>query len=407
MLPLTKGADRCVEPTSSRERCSATCRSRSGCRRTIRCGRFAGSPTARSSASRRGSARLYVKFGRPSIPPEKLLRALLLQALYTIRSERQLIEQIEYNLLFRWFVGLGMDDAVWAPTTFTKNRDRLLDGDIAAAFFDAVLIHADTERLLSDEHFTVDGTLLEAWASQKSFRPRDQDPPANGGGNPDREFPWPAADERDASVHDGSRRAAVQESARPRSPSRLLGPCADGASVGTDCADDGDAGRRLRRTRCSGRDGRAHPGTPADHGGRRQRLRHARLVAGLRAMHVTPHVAQHTTGRRSAIDARTTRHPGYAISQQKRKLVEQGFGWMKTIGGLRKLRHRSGALVEWIFTFTAAAYNIVRLRRLLEEHCMRLAPAARDSASRANPATRVTHAPAENVTMELTISAAC
>src|SRR5256885_4596109 len=127
---------------------------------------------------------LYINFGRPSIPPEKLLRALLLQALYTIRSERQLMEQIDYNLLFRWFVGLGMDDAVWAPTTFTKNRDRLLDGDIAAAFFDAVLIHADTERLLSDEHFTVDGTLLEAWASQKSFRPRDQDPPAAGGGHP-------------------------------------------------------------------------------------------------------------------------------------------------------------------------------------------------------------------------------
>src|SRR5215467_11373075 len=128
--------------------------------------------------------KLYSKVGRPSIPPEKLLRALLLQALYTIRSERQLMEQIDYNLLFRWFVGLGMDDAVWAPTSFTKNRDRLLDGDVAAAFFDAVLLHADTERLLSDEHFTVDGTLLEAWASQKSFRPRDQDPPAGGGGNP-------------------------------------------------------------------------------------------------------------------------------------------------------------------------------------------------------------------------------
>src|SRR5882762_8774533 len=120
---------------------------------------------------------LYINFGRPSIPPEKLLRALLLQALFTIRSERQLMEQLDYNLLFRWFVGLGMDDAVWSPTTFSKNRDRLLDGDIAAAFFDAILIHADTERLLSDEHFTVDGTLLEAWASQKSFRPRDQDPP--------------------------------------------------------------------------------------------------------------------------------------------------------------------------------------------------------------------------------------
>src|SRR5215203_2020859 len=129
---------------------------------------------------------LYVTFGRPSIPPERLLRALLLQALYTIRSERQLMEQIDYNLLFRWFVGLGMDDAVWAPTSFTKNRDRLLDGDIAAAFFEAVRLHADSERLLSDEHFTVDGTLLEAWASHKSFQPRDPDPdpPTGGGGNP-------------------------------------------------------------------------------------------------------------------------------------------------------------------------------------------------------------------------------
>ena len=126
---------------------------------------------------------LYVNFGRPSIPPEQLLRALLLQALYTIRSERQLMEQLDYNLLFRWFVGLGMDDAVWSPTTFSKNRDRLLDGDVAGAFFEAVRIHADSARLLSDDHFTVDGTLLEAWASQKSFRPRDQDPPT-GGGNP-------------------------------------------------------------------------------------------------------------------------------------------------------------------------------------------------------------------------------
>ena len=196
---------------------------------------------------------LYVKFGRPSIPPEKLLRALLLQALYTIRSERQLIEQIDYNLLFRWFVGLGMDDAVWAPTTFTKNRDRLLDGDIAAAFFDAVLIHADTERLLSDEHFTVDGTLLEAWASQKSFRPRDRGPAGGRRRQSDGEFSRPASHERHASVDDRSRRATVQESARTRGTSRLLGPCPDGASIGTDREDDGHAGRRLRRTRRRGR----------------------------------------------------------------------------------------------------------------------------------------------------------
>ena len=148
---------------------------------------------------------LYVNFGRPSIPPEQLLRALLLQALYTIRSERQLMEQLDYNLLFRWFVGLGMDDAVWSPSTFSKNRDRLLDGDIAAAFFDAILIHADTERLLSDEHFTVDGTLLESWASQKSFRPRDEDPPDARRRDAGREFPWTTTPQCDAPVDHGSR----------------------------------------------------------------------------------------------------------------------------------------------------------------------------------------------------------
>jgi transposase len=309
---------------------------------------------------------LYVNFGRPSIPPEKLLRALLLQALYTIRSERQLIEQIDYNLLFRWFVGLGIDDAVWAPTTFTKNRDRLLAGDIAAAFFDAVLIHADSARLLSDEHFTVDGTLLEAWASHKSFRPRGDEPPTTGGGNPTVNF------------HGQRRRNATHQSTTD--PDARLYKKAQGRE-----AHVGYLGHVVMEHR-SGLIVKATV-TPADGHGERdaalvliedlpgqQRITVAAdkgydtrdFVAELRAMHVTPHIAQHTTGRRSAIDARTTRHPGYAISQQKRKLVEQGFGWMKTIGGLRKLRHRGGALVTWVFTFTAAAYNIVRLRRLLD-----------------------------------------
>jgi len=311
---------------------------------------------------------LYVKFGRPSIPPERLLRALLLQALYTIRSERQLIEQIDYNLLFRWFVGLGMDDAVWAPTTFTKNRDRLLDGDIAAAFFDAVLVHAGTERLLSDEHFTVDGTLLEAWASQKSFRPRDQDPPGGGGGGN------PAVD-----FHGARRRNATHQSTTD--PDARLYKKARGREARL-----GYLGHVLMEHR-SGLIVKATV-TPADgHGERDAALvmledvpgRHPITVAAdkaydtrdfvtnLRAMAVTPHVAQYptTAHRRSAIDGRTTRHPGYAVSQRKRKLVEQGFGWMKTIGGLRKLRHRGGPLVTWIFTLTAAAYNIVRLRRLL------------------------------------------
>jgi transposase len=311
---------------------------------------------------------LYVQFGRPSIAPEKLLRALLLQALYTIRSERQLIEQLDYNLLFRWFVGLGMDDRVWAPTTFTKNRDRLLDGDIATAFFDAILIHADTARLLSDEHFTVDGTLLEAWASQKSFRPRDEEPPSAGGSNPSVDF------------HGQRRRNDTHQSTTD--PDARLYKKAQGREARL-----GYLGHLLMEHR-SGLIVRAMV-TPATGYGEREAAvemladlpgRHRitvaadkaydtrDFVADLRELGVTPHVAQYATTphRRSAIDGRTTRHPGYALSQQKRKLVEQGIGWIKTIGTLRKLRHRGGPLVTWVFTFTAAAYNIVRMRRLLE-----------------------------------------
>jgi transposase len=308
---------------------------------------------------------LYINFGRPSIPPEKLLRALLLQALYTIRSERQLMEQLDYNLLFRWFVGLGMDDGVWSPTTFTKNRDRLLDGDIAAAFFDAVLIHAGRERLLSDDHFTVDGTLLEAWASQKSFQPRDQDPPAGGGGNPTVNF---HGQRRSNATHQSTTDpdARLYKKARGREArlgylGHVLMEHRSGLIVqATVTPADGHGERDAALVMIERLPGR-HRITVAGDKGYDTRA----FVAELRTMHVTPQVAQHTTGRRSAIDARTTRHAGYAISQQKRKLVEQGFGWMKTIGGLRKLRHRGGALVNWVFTFTAAAYNIVRLRRLL------------------------------------------
>lgn len=310
---------------------------------------------------------LYVRFGRPSIPPEQLLRALLLQALYTIRSERQLMEQLDYNLLFRWFVGLGMDDPVWSPTTFTKNRDRLLDGDIAAAFFEAVLLHADTARLLSHEHFTVDGTLLEAWASQKSFRPRDQDPPDASGGNPTVNF-------------HGERRCNATHQSTTDPDARLYKK-----AVGRE-ARLGYLGHVLMEHR-SGLVVNAMV-TPADGYGERDAAlvmvaavpgRHRITVAGdkgfdtraevaeLRRMGATPHLAPNAERPGgSAIDGRTTRHPGYAVSQRKRKLVEQTFGWMKTVGGLRKLRHRGGRLVTWIFTFTAAAYNIVRMRRLLE-----------------------------------------
>jgi transposase len=310
---------------------------------------------------------LYINFGRPSVAPEKLLRALLLQALYTIRSERQLMEQLEYNLLFRWFVGLGMDDRVWSPTTFTKNRERLLAGDIAGAFFEAVLIHADTARLLSDDHFTVDGTLLEAWASQKSFRPRDQGPPADGGGNPTVNF---HGQRRRNATHQSTTdldarlyKKAQGREARLGYLGHVLMEHRSGLIVNaTVTPADGHGERDAAVVMIGTRRGRRRITVAAD-----KAYDTRDFVANLRAMHVTPPVAQYreSAHRRSAIDARTTRHAGYAISQQKRKLVEQGFGWMKTVGGLRKLRHRGGPLVTWIFTFTAAAYNIVRLRRLL------------------------------------------
>ena len=308
---------------------------------------------------------LYIKFGRPSIPPEKLLRALLLQALYTIRSERQLIEQIDYNLLFRWFVGLGVDDAVWAPTTFTKNRDRLLDGDIAAAFFEAILLHADRERLLSDDHFTVDGTLLEAWASHKSFQPHDGEPPAGGGRSSSEDF---RGQRRTNATHRSTTDpdARLYKKARGRAAQlgylgHVLMEHRSGLIVKTAVTPaDGYGEREAALTMLATMPGRHRITLAGDKG---YDIRD--FVTELRAMRVTPHIAQHMTHRRSAIDGRTTRHVGYATSQQQRKRVEQGFGWMKTIGGLRKLRHRGGALVQWIFTFTAAAYNIVRMRGLL------------------------------------------
>jgi transposase len=306
---------------------------------------------------------LYVKFGRPSVPPEQLLRALLLQVLYSIRSERLLMEQLDYNILFRWFVGLSMDAPVWDPTTFTKNRDRLLRGDIAAAFFDAVVLHADSKRLLSDEHFTVDGTQLEAWASLKSFKRRDAPPsePPDDPGNPTVNF---RGDTRSNATHASTtdpdaqlyKKADGQKSVMAylghllmeNRHGLIVNACAT-AATGT--AERDAAEMMLPRGRRRGTLG----------GDKNYDV--ASFVSVVRAAGLTPHVAQKV--KYTAIDARTTRHSGYAISQRKRKLVEQAFGWMKTVGLLRKLRHRGGELVDWIFTFTAAAYNVVRLRTLL------------------------------------------
>jgi len=307
--------------------------------------------------------RMYSAIGRPSIPPEQLLRALLLQSLYTVRSERLLMEEIDYSVLFRWFVGLGMDDPIWSPTTFSKNRDRLLQSDIAAAFFDAVVARARAAGLLSDEHFTVDGTLLEAWASLKSFRKMDDGPtvPPDDPGNPTVNFHGEARrndthrsttdpDARLARKGDG-REATLAYAGHVLLDNRhglVANVCAT-AATGTA---ERDAALLLLAEA-------AHAVTVAGDKGFDVRS----FVAGVRALGVTPHVAQKSKG--SAIDDRTTRHAGYAVSQQKRKLIEQVFGWMKTVGGLRKLRHRGGELVDWIVTFTAAAYNLVRLRTLL------------------------------------------
>jgi transposase len=308
-------------------------------------------------------ARMYSDMGRPSIPPEQLLRALLLQSLYTIRSERLLMEEIDYSILFRWFVGLGMDEAIWSPTTFSKNRDRLLQGEIAAAFFDAVIDQARRADVLSDEHFTVDGTLLEAWASLKSFRRTDEGPtpPPDDPGNPTVNFHGESRrNETHQSTTDPDARLARKGNGREAKLSYAGHVLLDNRHglVANVCvtAATGTAEREAALLLL----GEApHAATVGGDKGFDVRS----FVDGVRALGVTPHVAQ--KDKYTAIDRRTTRHEGYAISQQKRKLIEQVFGWMKTIGGLRKLRHRGGELVDWIVTFTAAAYNLVRLRALL------------------------------------------
>lgn len=324
---------------------------------------------------------MYATTGRPSIPPEQLLRALLLQACYTIRSERQLMEQLDYNLLYRWFVGLTPDDPVWVPTVFSKNRDRLLAGNIAEAFFNAVLGLANTHGLLSHDHFTVDGTLLEAWASHKSFRPKDapeppapsdDDGPGYAGRNPSLNF---RGETRSNATHQSVTDPDARLTRKSHHGAAFLGYQASvlmenrhGLVVQTDVRAPGghaecDAAREMltllaptRRRRTLGADkGYDVPD----------------FIADVRRLGFTPHVSpnprryKRERGRqRSAVDGRTTRHPGYVVSQRKRKLVEQGFGWAKCVGLLRKLHHRGTARVSWVFAFTTAVYNLVRIRAL-------------------------------------------
>jgi transposase len=309
-------------------------------------------------------ARLYPKTGRPSIPPEKLLRALLLQLLYSIRSERQLIEQLDYNLRFRWFVGLSMDDPVWDPTVFTKNRERLLRGDIARAFFERVLAQAQARQLLSTEHFTVDGTLLEAWASLKSVKPKGAGPsaPPDDPGNPTVNF---HGERRSNTTHASTTdpearlmRKGLGREAKLSYHGHVLmenrhGLAVDGCVTQATGTAERETALAMATTLPPGATLGADKGYDV-----------AGFVAALRALGVTPHVAQHTTRRRSAIDGRTTWHAGYAVSQRKRKLVEEIFGWAKTVALFRKMRHRGVRRVGWMFTFGLAVYNLVRIRNL-------------------------------------------
>jgi transposase len=312
---------------------------------------------------------MYASFGRPSIAPEKLLKALLLQVLYSVRSERMLMEQLGYNLLFRWFVGLNMDERVWVPTVFTKNRDRLLESEIAKKFFAVVSDEARASDLLSDEHFSVDGTLIEAWAGQKSFRRKDG---VNGNqsdddpGNPTVNF---HGERRRNDTHESTTDADARLARKSGGHEAKLAYCGnilienrnglvvDAELLQCNVTAERDAAilmvERLEGTKRV---------TLAGDKGYDTRD----FVKEMRGMNVTPHVAQNEKRPGgSAIDGRTTRHAGYGISQRKRKRIEELFGWLKTVGMLRKTRHRGLFKVGWVFTFAVAAYNLVRMRNLL------------------------------------------
>ena len=324
------------------------------------------------SALEREFAALYSPIGRPSIPPEKLLRAMLLQAFYSIRSERLLMERLEYDLLFRWFVGIGVDDAVWDHSVFSKNRDRLLEGDIAAKFLSAVLAQPKVTKLLSGHHFSVDGTLIEAWASMKSVKPRDgsDEPPAEGGGG------------RNAEADFHGQKRSNETHASTTDPDARLYRKGQGKEAKLCFMGHGLMENRhgLLIDAClTLADGHAervaalHMIEP--HADRPQAITLGAdkaydaedFINELRSMRVTPHVAQNMSGRRSAIDRRTTRHGGYAVSQRIRKRIEEAFGWIKTIAGQDKTRLRGRDRVGWAFVFAAAAYNLVRLPKLIAE----------------------------------------
>ena len=311
-------------------------------------------------------AAMYAPVGRPSIAPEKLLRALLLQILYSLRSERLLMERLDHDLLFRWFVGLNMDDPVWDATVYSKNGERLLNSDVAEEFFRQVRAQAEQLDLLSDEHFTVDGTLIEAWAGQKSFQPKaagDAEPPAEGS-NPEVNF---RGEKRSNATHQSTTDPEARLYKKAKGHEAKLG------YLGHVLMENRHG--LVVDTRLTLATGTAEREAAVAMLGKRRRKYRVTLgadknydtrdcVKQLRQQQVTPHIAQNNTHRSSAVDGRTTHHPGYAVSQRKRKRVEEIFGWMKTIGLMRKVRHRGRKLVQWMFTYTAAAYNLMRMGKL-------------------------------------------
>jgi transposase len=304
--------------------------------------------------------KLYSDLGRQSIPPERLLRALLLQILYSVRSERLLMEQLDYNLLFRWFVGLNMDEPVWDATVYSKNRDRLLKGDIAAAFFAAVLEEARVQDLLSDEHFTVDGTLIESWASMRSYQPRE-DPPKSGSGSRGEML----RSDTYRSVSDPEARLFKKGQAGPSKLCYMAHVISENRNALVMAASVTEANSKLEREaglkmlqKLFGDGKRRTLGADKAYDD-------PQFVGGLRSLNITAHVTQYTGQRGSSIDRRTTRHAGYEISQSKRKLVEQIFGWLKTVGMTRRMRHRGQARVQWMFQFATATYNLLRMSKLM------------------------------------------
>jgi transposase len=313
--------------------------------------------------------KMYSKVGRPSIPPEQLLRALLLQMLYSVRSERLLVEEIDYNILFRWFVGLNLDDEVWDATVFTKNRDRLLEAEVAKEFLSLVVEQARGKGWASDEHFTVDGSLLEAWASAKSFQPKNKKKgslPPDDPGNATVDY---RGEKRSNATHESKSDPEAQmarkgpgKEAKLSYSGNLLVENRNGLIVSslvweaTGTAERDAAMAMLQEV----------PGIGRVTVGGDKGFDTAEFVRECRNMGVTPHVAQNLARRGgSAIDGRTTQSAGYRISQKKRKRIEECFGWLKTIALLRKVRHRGTLKVDWIFTFACAAYNLVRMRNLM------------------------------------------